>query len=406
MPAFEYQALDTGGRTRRGVLEGDTARQVRALLREQSLTPVAVEAVRERGGGRGGRSRGAWRGGVGAAQLALLTRQLATLVRSGMPLEESLYAVAQQTEQARPKSVVMQVRSRVLEGHSLASGLGDFPRVFPDYFRATVGAGEQSGHLDVVLERLADYTESRQQMHSKFMLALLYPSLITGVAILVVTALLAYVVPQVVQVFEGIGQDLPVITRGLIATSDFIRSWGLPIFGLIVVGIVIFNYLLRREPVKRAWHQMLLRLPLLARLLRGLNAARFSRTMSILTESGVPVVEALRISAEVLMNLPMRAAVTQAALRVREGATLRSALEQSKLFPPMTLHLIASGEQSGNLEGMLERAADNQEREMETLLSTLLGLFEPLMILVMGGVVLVIVIAILLPIFDLNTLVK
>jgi general secretion pathway protein F len=317
-----------------------------------------------------------------------------------------LQAVAQQTEQPRIKGMIMAVRSRVLEGHTLAAGLSDFPQAFPDYFRATIAAGEQSGHLDVVLERLADYAENRQQLGSKFQLALLYPALISLVAVLVVTFLLAYVVPQVVQVFENIGQQLPLLTRGLIALSAFVREYGIAILILLGIGIGVFNYLLRRPAMRRAWHALQLRMPLLGRLLRGLYAARFARTFSILAASGVPVVEGLSISAAVLSSIPMREAIDEAAARVREGASLRVALGRSGLLPPMMLHLIASGETSGDLEVMLERAAMNQERELETYMATLLGLFEPLLILVMGGLVLLIVIAILLPIFDLNQLVK
>ncbi len=406
MGAFEFQALDATGHERSGVLEGDTPRQVRQQLRDKGWTPLGVVEVRSRGGKSRAPLRFSLRRGVNPATLALLTRQLATLVRSALPLEEALYAVSQQTDKPRVKSMIMAVRSRVLEGHSLAAGLGDFPHVFPDYYRATVAAGEQSGHLHTVLERVADYTEARHQMRQKFQLALLYPALITGVAVLVVTLLLAYVIPQVVQVFQNIGQQLPLLTRGLIAVSDFLRDFGLVLVVLIAAGVAGFLALLRRPVFRKRFHRLLLHLPLSARLVRGLNAGRFSRTFSILTASGVPVVDALRISAEVLSNVPMREAVMEAALRVREGASLHAALERSGYFPPMTLHLIASGETSGNLEGMLERAAVNQEREIETLLAVLLGMFEPLLILTMGGIVLLIVVAILLPIFDLNQLVK
>lgn len=407
MSAFEFTALDSTGHTRKGVLEGDTPRQIRGQLREKGWTPLSVDEVREREARtRAGGFSFSLKRGISATDLALITRQLATLVRAGLPIEETLRAVSQQTERPRLRNMLLAVRSRVLEGHTLAAALGDFPGVFPDLYRATVAAGEQSGFLDVVLERLADYTESRQQMRQKIMLALIYPVLLTGVAILVVTALLAYVVPQVVQVFENIGQQLPLLTRGLIALSDFIRGYGIMIFLALLLGAIVFGLLMRREGPRYRFHQLLLKLPLVARLVRGLNAARFARTFSILTASSVPVLEGLRISAQVLANLPMRAAVTEAANRVREGASLHAALERSRYFPPMTIHLIASGETSGNLELMLERAAISQEREMETLMAAMVGLFEPFLILVMGGIVLLIVIAILLPIFDLNQLVK
>jgi len=404
MGAFEYSALDSGGREQTGVLEGDTARHVRQQLREKGWSPLSVQEVAQREA-RASRRPALLRRGVSPTDLALVTRQLATLVKSGLPLEEALRAVAEQSERARLKSMVVAVRSRVLEGHTLADGLGEFPHVFSDLFRATVAAGEQSGHLEVVLDRLADYTENRQQMRQKIQLALFYPLLLTSVAILVVIALLTYVVPQVVQVFTNIGQQLPLLTRALIAFSGFLQTYGPALLVLLVAAGTGVYYLLRRPGPKRRFHRLLLSVPLVSRLVRGLNTARFARTFSILTASGVPVLEAMRISAQVLGNLPMREAVEEATARVREGASLYSALSRRAQFPPMTVHLIASGEASGRLEEMLERAAQHQEREMETLIAAILALFEPLLILVMGGVVLVIVLAILLPIFDLNQLI-
>jgi general secretion pathway protein F len=404
MPAFEFTALDASGRQHKGVLEGDSPRQVRQQLRERQWTPLSVQevAAREAKAARGF----SLRRGVAAGDLALMTRQLATLVRSGLPLEESVRAVSQQTEKARLKSMLLGVRARVMEGHTLAAGLAEFPHVFPELYRATVGAGEQSGHLDVVLERLADYTESRQQLGQKIQLALFYPAMLTLLAISVVVLLLTYVVPQVVQVFENIGQELPLLTRGLIAVSDFMRDYGLALLVLLGIAGGVLAWLLRKPGPRRQWHRLLLRTPLVARLVRGLNTARFARTFSILLASGVPVLDALRIGAEVIGNMPMREAVEEAARKVREGASIYSALEKSRYFPPLTLHLIASGEASGNLEDMLERAATSQEREIEVLVATLLGLFEPLLIVLMGGLVLIIVLAILLPIFDLNQLVR
>jgi general secretion pathway protein F len=257
-----------------------------------------------------------------------------------------------------------------------------------------------------VLERLADYTESRQQMAQKIKLAVFYPAMLTIVAVLVVGGLMTYVVPQVVQVFENIGQGLPQLTRMLIAVSDFLRDYGLLMIVAIGALVAGFNYLLRNPGLRRSYHRFRLGLPLVSKLERGLNTARFARTFSILTASGVPVLESLRISAQVMSNIPMREAVGEAAARVREGAGIAAALERSGYFPPMTIHLIASGEASGKLEEMLERAAVNQEREIETLIAALMGLFEPLLILFMGAFVLVIVLAILLPIFDLNQLVQ
>ncbi|MDX5410914.1 MAG: type II secretion system inner membrane protein GspF [Thauera sp.] len=404
MPAFEFTALDVNGREQKGLLEGDSPRLVRQQLRERQWTPLTVQEVAEREAKTA--RRFSLRRGVAAGDLALMTRQLATLVRSGTPLEESVRAVSQQTEKARLKSMLLGVRSRVMEGHTLAAGFADYPHVFPELYRATVAAGEQSGHLDVVLERLADYTESRQQLRQKIQLALFYPALLTLLAISVAVLLLTYVVPQVVEVFQNIGQELPWLTRALIALSDFMRANGVLLLVLLGLAGGGFAWLLRKPGPKRAWHRLLLRLPLVARLVRGLNTARFARTFSILLASGVPVLEALRISAEVIDNLVMRDAVEEAARKVREGSSIFSALDKSRCFPPLTLHLIASGEASGRLEDMLERAATSQEREIEVLVATLLGLFEPILIIVMGGLVLVIVLAILLPIFDLNQLVR
>lgn len=403
MGAFEYTALDARGREKSGVLEADAARQIRQQLREQGLTPLSVEEVKQR---ETKTSKTFFKRKISSTDLSLITRQWATLVRSGMPVEEALRTVAQQSEKARLKSMVVAVRSRVMEGHSLASALSDFPHIFSELYRATIEAGEQSGHLEVVLERLADYTETRQQLSQKMSQALIYPVLLTLVAIAVVVGLLTFVVPKIVQVFESIGQELPGLTIALIASSDFLSSNGVYLlFGMLVV-VVVFSYLMRVERFRKAFHRFQLGLPLIGRMVRGVNSARFARTLSIVAASGVPILDGLRISSQVITNLPMREAVLTAANKVREGAAISTALDASKYFPPMTIHLIASGEASGNIENMLERAADSQEREIEALTSGLLGIFEPVLILAMGGIVLVIVLAILLPIFDMNQLVR
>jgi general secretion pathway protein F len=405
MGAFEYIALDKAGREKKGVIEGDAPRQVRQQLREQGWVPLEVQEVAQRET-RSQKRSPLLKRGISATDLALITRQLATLVRAALPLEECLRAVSQQTDRPRLKSMLLAVRSRVMEGHTLAAGLSDFKHVFPELYRTTVEAGEQSGHLERVLERLADYTENRQQMRQKIQLAVFYPAMLTLVAILVVGGLMTYVVPQVVQVFDNIGQNLPPLTRGLIATSDFLRNNGVLILVMLALTGAAVKYLLRAEDNRRRFHSMLLTVPLVGKLEQGLNTGRFARTFSILSASGVSVLEAMRISAQVMSNIPMREAVDEAAARVREGAGIAAALEKSGYFPPMTVHLIASGEASGKLEEMLERAAINQEREIETMIAAVLGLFEPMLILVMGAVVLVIVLAILLPIFDLNQLVQ
>ncbi|MDQ7075853.1 MAG: type II secretion system inner membrane protein GspF [Gammaproteobacteria bacterium] len=407
MAAFDYIALNAKGREEKGVLEGDNPRQIRQQLREKGLTPLEVKE--SSGGGKSSKTEQkslfTLQRGISPAELALVTRQLSTLINSGLPLEESLRAVAQQSEKQRITSMILSIRSKVLEGHTLADGFAEFPKVFPEIYLATVAAGEQSGHLDGVLDRLADYTENRQATRQKVSMALIYPIILVMMALLIVTGLLAYVVPQVVQVFDSLDQELPGLTTGLIAVSDFIRSWGIYVAIIITAGVLLFKRHIRDEAALFRFHKVLLKLPMIAKLIKGHNTGRFARTLSILAASGVPVLEALKISSAVVTNRPMRRAVEAATLQVREGSSLSRALENSKLFPPMMLNLIASGESSGQLEAMLERAAEQQEREMEGTMAIFLGLFEPLVILFMGIAVLIIVLAILLPIFELNQMV-
>ena len=407
MAAYEYSALNGKGKQEKGLIEADTPRQARQLLRDRGLSPLEITEVAEDSGKisqsnlfkRGG-------GGISATELSLFTRQLATLSRSGLPLDEALTAVADQSESKRIKRIALGVRAGVIEGNTLANSLNQFPNVFPPLFRATIEAGEHSGKLDHILERLAEYVERRQVMQSKMMLAAFYPIILTVVAIGVVTALLTYVVPQVVQVFQDIHAELPILTRGLIAISDFLRVWGIYLVILIAAGVFTFVRMLGNDAFKRRVHSFQLRVPLVGRLTRGANTGRFTRTLGILFGSGVPILDAMRIGTQVVTNLPMRDAIEEAASKVREGASLSRSLGASKLFPPITVHLIASGESSGRLDDMLDRAAENQEREVETLVAALMGVFEQILILTMGGVVLLIVLAILLPIFDLNQLVK
>jgi general secretion pathway protein F len=411
MPAFEYVAVDAGGRERKGVLEGDTARHVRQLLRDQALLPVAVNEVlgdqqQAAAAGARGRLRFNVQRGLGAGDLALVTRQLATLVKSALPLEEALLAVSQQTDKPKVRNIMLGVRSKVMEGHTLADSLAEFPNSFPELYRATVAASEQSGHLDAVLERLADYTENRQALRSRTLGALLYPIVLFVVCVAIVFFLLVSVVPKVVEVFRNSEAELPLLTQALIAGSDFMREWGWLLIISIGAGLWLFSRWLRVESNRRRWHEFLLRLPLIGKIVRWSNTARFARTLSTLTASTVPVLDALRISGEVVTNLPMKGAVADAAVRVREGAPIGRSLGQSRLFPPMMIHLISSGETSGELDSMLERAAQHQERELDSVLQALVGLLGPLMILVMGGLVLLIVLAMLLPIFELNQLVK
>lgn len=402
MGAFEFNALDAHGKQRKGVLEGDTPRQVRQLLRDKGWVPLNVEEIKQQ---QQNKSRGRL-GGVSAKDLALFTRQIATLVNAGSPVEEALGAVSRQTEKARIKSLLLAVRARVMEGFSLAVALGDFPNIFPQLYRATVSAGEQSGFLSAVLERLADYTENRHAMTQNITMALIYPVILVVVSIAIVIGLITYVVPGVVGVFESSNQQLPLATRILIGISGIMQDYGIGIF-VVVIGIAyIARRALKTEAVKFRFHRMIINWPIIGKIIRGVNAARFARTLSILNASGVPVLDALRISAQVVENLPMRKAVEEAAKNVREGGAIHRSLEVSGYFPPMTLHLIASGESSGRLEEMLERAAINQERELQATINALMALLAPMVVLGMGVVVLFIMGAIMLPILQMNQLIK
>ena len=403
MAAFEYLALDPRGREQKGLIEADSPRQARQLLREKQWAPLEVKQAKSkedvsRGGFNFGRA-------LSARDLALVTRQLATLVQAALPIEEALRAAAAQSTSAKIKSMLLAVRARVMEGHSLAAALREYPSAFPELYRATVAAGEHAGHLGLVLDQLADYTDQRQQSRQKIQLALLYPVILMVASLAIVVLLLGYVVPDVVKVFVNTGQELPALTRGLIATSDVVKNWG----WLIVLGIIAASLAMRaalRDPALRLrWHAFILRVPLIGRLSRATNTARFASTLAILTKSGVPLVEALSIASAVIANLRIRERVVEAAQKVREGSSLTRALDATGEFPPMMLHMIASGEKSGELDQMLARTARNQENDLAAQVSLLVGLFEPFMLVFMGAVVLVIVLAILMPILSLNQLV-
>lgn len=403
MAAFEYLALDPRGRQQKGLIEADSPRQARQLLRDKQWAPLEVKPARAREDSpRPGLSLGR---GLSARDLALLTRQLATLVQAALPIEEALRATAAQSSSAKIKSMLLAVRARVMEGHSLAAALREYPSAFPELYRATVAAGEHAGHLGLVLDQLADYTDQRQQSRQKIQLALLYPVILLVASLAIVSLLLGYVVPDVVKVFVNTGQELPALTRGLIAASNLVKSWGWLIVLVLVVGVLGLRAALRDTAFRRRWDALLLRLPLVGRLSRATNTARFASTLAILTRSGVPLVEALSIAAAVIANLRIRERVVEAAQKVREGTSLTRALEATGEFPPMMLHMIASGEKSGELDQMLARTARNQENDLAAQIALLVGLFEPFMLVFMGAVVLVIVLAILMPILSLNQLV-
>jgi len=406
MAAFRYEALDDKGNACQGVIEADVLRQARTRLRELGLMVLAVHPVTDESVDSGAGQSWSFKNGISSAQLSLLTRQLATLLEAGLTIEQAFSALIEQTKNETVRQVLAGVRAELLSGHTLAQALGRYTRVFPDIYRSLVKAGEASGELSHVMLRLADYTESRQALRQKVGLAFVYPAIVTIVALLVVTGLLVYVVPQVVGVFQQSHQTLPLLTRLLIGLSSFLQaSW----FYLLVVmagaGLGV-HFLLRREEIRFRWHSFLLRMPVVGSLVSGVNTARMASTLAILTGSGVPLLVSLQAAAGVVGNLPMRRALEDASRKVREGAGLSRALDVSGLFPPILIHLIASGEASGRLDAMLERAASQQEQEVGSYTSVLTALLEPLLILLMGGVVLMIVLAILMPIIEMNQMVR
>lgn len=404
MAAFDYIALTSQGRKQKGVLEADSARQTRQLLRDQGLTPISVEQNNDRQQ-QGKSLTNLFSPHISVRDLALLTRQLATLVQAALPLEEALSAVAEQTTKPKVRSMLLAVRAKVLEGHSLATALGEFPRTFPTIYRSTVAAGEKSGFLDRILNRLADYTEASHESRQKIMMALLYPIILLVLSILIVAGLLVYIVPDVVEVFIDTGQPLPALTTGLLAVSDFIANFGLYLLLVLIVLALLVRYLLKQPNTRLAWHKLLLRLPLIGKLSITLNSARFASTLSILTASGVPLVDAMHISGQVVSNDWLKQRIQETTRKVTEGSSLNRALQQAGYFPPMMIHMIASGETSGELDQMLQRVAASQERDVQSFIGVTLGLFEPFMLLTMGLTVLLIVLAILLPILNLNQLV-
>ena len=419
MAVFAYEALDTKGKKKKGVMEADSPRQVRQKLRTTGLNAVSVEAMSGKQGASERAESGSTTTGTQSfqlaklfqkkasdAEIALLTRQLATLIAAGIPLEECLQALVRQLRKPHLKSMMTTVRSKILEGQTLSDSLALYPRSFDRLYRAMVASGEKSGHLETVLERLADFTEHRQKIKGQLIQALIYPAILTLVALGVVAALLTTVVPTVVEQFAHMGEQLPQMTLTLISISDFVRAHGVTVVVAILSLLVIRQQILARSRAARLFHdRWLLKCPVIGSVLGGVDCARFARTLSILTSSAVPLLEGMGIASKVLSNQHMQVSLTRAAERVREGSSLWQSLEQTELFSPMMLYIIASGEKSGELTSLLARAADNQDDQFEAQVNIALSVFSPLLIVTMAGVVLFIVMAILTPMLDLNSLI-
>src|SRR5690554_3562673 len=403
MAAFVYRAVDTNGKQQKGVLEADSSRQVRQQLRDKGWIPLSVEVTTQKAKNEGVFSRSPR---LSVPELALITRQLATLIQAGLPIDESLKALSDQTGKQRIKAMILAIRAKVLEGYTLAKALAEYPKAFPHLYRSTVAAGEHAGHLDSVLNRLADYTEARQASDQKIKLAAMYPIILSNVAIGIVIGLLTYVVPDIVDVFVKNGQELPGLTQFMLNLSHFITDWGLLTLILLVFAFIAFNMALRNAGFRKKWHAFLIRMPALGRFVKDTNTARFGSTLAILTSSGVPLVDAMRIASQVVLNIPIQEALTQATIKVSEGSSLNKALAETGFFPPIMLHMIASGENSGELDSMLARTATQQETTLENTVEALVKIFEPLMLLMMGGIVATIVAAIMMPILELQKMVQ
>ncbi|MBP9722466.1 MAG: type II secretion system inner membrane protein GspF [Gammaproteobacteria bacterium] len=408
MPAFDYKAINKYGKETKGVLEADSAKSVRVKLREQDLIPISIEMVSDSQVYKKGLlsslglSFKLKHNKLKVSELALITRQLATLLSSGLPIDESLLAIIQQTESDKIARIMSAVRAKVLEGHSLSAGMAEYKSAFPEIYRATIHSGEHSGYLDMVLENLAEYTEKQFYFNQKIKQASIYPSLMITVSTAMVIMLLIYVVPQMVDVFKDTGHQLPFLTIALLNLSNFLQTFGIYLLSLFLALGLLFKKALQKKSNKYKYHKFLLRLPLFSKIIKVSNTARYARTFGILIQAGVSVLEAMGTANQVVTNLLIFDALEIARQKVKEGINISRALKETNYFPAMSIHLIASGESSGKLEAMLDRASNYQEKDIESLIATFISLFEPFMILTMGVVVLLIVLAILLPIFQMN----
>ncbi|OGO92432.1 MAG: type II secretion system protein GspF [Coxiella sp. RIFCSPHIGHO2_12_FULL_42_15] len=406
MAVFHYRALDKSGKHKKGVLEADTARHVRQQLQEQGLMALELTSVTDDASSLTSKLNKPFSftraKRMSTQDLSLMTRQIATLLNAGIPLDEVLSGVAKQNTKANVRNIILGVRAKVMEGYTLAMGMGEFPAAFPKLYRTTVASGEKSGKLDQVLTRLAEYTEKQQHIKRKIRQALIYPSLMVVVSIFVVIFMLLYVVPKIIDVFNQTNQVLPLPTQILIAISGMMERDGLYLLGGVVMVGFGFHRLLKRLDFRRKFHRFLFKIPVIGKTIRTINSARFARTFGILNAATVPVLEAMQAAAQLITPLPMQEAVLKAIDEVREGVNIHTALQKTDYFSPMFIHLIGSGEASGQLDAMLEKAAANQEADVEALIEGSLTLFEPVMILVMGGIVMFIVMAVMLPIFALD----
>ncbi|KQQ32626.1 type II secretion system protein GspF [Duganella sp. Leaf126] len=406
MPAFRYEAVDAGGATRKGVLNADSARSARAELRTMDLVPLKVDAIAAQVDEAGVAKRRGLGERLSSTELALFTRQMASLLEAGLPLEQAFTALLEQAERAYLRDLIASIRAEVIGGAALSDALSRHPRDFAEIYRALVASGEQIGQLSRVLSRLADYIERRNALVQKVRLAFTYPAIVTVVAFAIVIFLLTYVVPQIVSVFANTKQKLPVLTIVMLAISDFVRHYGIVVAIALIGAWFAWRRALDNPALKRRWHTWLLVAPLYGKFERSLNTARFASTLAITTGSGVPILRALETSRDTLSNVAMRELVEEASDAVREGVSLARALSAQRHFPPMLVHMIRAGEITGELPAMLDRAAAAQEADLERRTLTIAGLLEPALILAMGVVVLLIVLAVLMPIIEINQLVR
>jgi general secretion pathway protein F len=405
MAAFRFEALDLQGRAQRGVIEADTAKAARSQLRQQGLTPISVAVAGAQVQG-ARQQRLAFGRRLSSREQTLCTRQIASLLVAGLPLDEVLGILAEQAERDYLRDLMAALRAEILGGHTFANALAQHPRDFPEIYRALVAAGEHTGKLGLVLTRLADYLEQRNALKQKIQLAFTYPAVVSVVAFGIVSFLLTYVVPQVVNVFVSTKQQLPLLTVVMLALSQFLRGWWWAVLIALAATAWGVRRTLQLEGPRLGFDRWTLRAPLLGKLVRGYNTVRFASTLAILSAAGVPILRALQAAGETLNNRAMRGVVDAAIGRVREGASLSRALAGTRMFPPVLVHLIRSGEATGDVSTMLDRAAAGEAMELERRTLFLTTLLEPLLILVMGGVVLTIVLAVMLPIIDLNNMVQ